>query len=174
MASQDGPLYIGFDLSTQQLKAIVISSDLRVHNKAIVDFDRDLGSKYGIKKGVVQNKEERSVYAPVAMWLEALDLVLQRLRDAGCAMGRIRGISGSGQQHGSVFWAKNTEECLSRLDSKRTLVEQLTFAHPWSPNWQDASTQKQCDAFDAVLGDEAELATVTGSKAHHVSIFFTS
>lgn len=36
-----------------------------------------------------------------------------------------------------------------------------------SPNWQDASTQKQCDLFDAELGDPETLAKVTGSKAHH-------
>jgi xylulokinase len=36
-----------------------------------------------------------------------------------------------------------------------------------SPNWQDASTQKQCDQFDVELGDEETLAKVTGSKAHH-------
>lgn len=36
-----------------------------------------------------------------------------------------------------------------------------------SPNWQDASTQKQCDLFDSELGDPENLAKVTGSKAHH-------
>lgn len=36
-----------------------------------------------------------------------------------------------------------------------------------SPNWQDASTQKQCDIFDDELGDAKTLAEVTGSKAHH-------
>lgn len=36
-----------------------------------------------------------------------------------------------------------------------------------SPNWQDASTQKQCDLFDFELGDPETLAKVTGSKAHH-------
>lgn len=41
------------------------------------------------------------------------------------------------------------------------------FAHDMSPNWQDASTQKQCDLFDAELGDPDILAKVTGSKAHH-------
>ncbi|TVY43357.1 putative D-xylulose kinase A [Lachnellula subtilissima] len=164
-----GPLYLGFDLSTQQLKAIVITSSLKVLYEAKADFDADL-SKYGIKKGVHVNEAEREVYAPVAMWLEAVDLVLQRLKEKGTPFQRIKGISGAGQQHGSVYWSKAGETILGDLDPKDTLINQLekkAFAHPNSPNWQDASTQKECDAFDAALGSPEKLAQVTGSKAHH-------
>ncbi|RDW83140.1 actin-like ATPase-containing protein [Coleophoma crateriformis] len=170
MPSSNGPLYLGFDLSTQQLKAIVISSDLRVHYEAKVDFDADLSSKYGIKKGVHVNEAEREVYAPVAMWLEAVDLVLQRLKEKNTPFDRVMGISGAGQQHGSVYWTKQGEELLGGLKTGETLVQQLSekaFAHPWSPNWQDASTQKECDSFDEELGSENALADATGSKAHH-------
>jgi len=169
MSSQDGPLYLGFDLSTQQLKAIVITSELKVVYEAKTDFDADL-SKYGIKKGVHVNEAEREVYAPVAMWLEAVDLVLQRLKEKGTPFQRIQGISGAGQQHGSVYWSKTGEVLLGSLDPKETLVDQLSktaFAHPFSPNWQDGSTQKECDMFDAELGSAEKLAEVTGSKAHH-------
>lgn len=108
------------------------------------------------------------------MWLEAVDLVLQRLKDEGVDFSKIRGLSGAGMQHGTVFWSKEAESLLANLDSKKTLLEQLeegqksAFAHPHSPNWQDASTQKQCDEFDKQLGDPETLAEVTGSKAHHV------
>ncbi|KAG0651846.1 putative D-xylulose kinase A [Hyphodiscus hymeniophilus] len=169
MTSKNGPLYLGFDLSTQQLKAIVITSELKVLYEAKADFDADL-SKYGIKKGVFINEAEREVYAPVAMWLEAVDLVLQRLKEKGTPFQRIKGISGAGQQHGSVYWSKTGEELLSALKPEETLVDQLSkkaFAHPYSPNWQDASTQKECDSFDAELGSAEKLAEATGSKAHH-------
>ncbi|KAF4635993.1 hypothetical protein G7Y89_g2083 [Cudoniella acicularis] len=169
MSTKDGPLYLGFDLSTQQLKAIVITSQLKVLYEAKVDFDADL-SKYGILKGVHVNEQEREVFAPVAMWLEAVDLVLQRLKLKNTPFSRIKGISGAGQQHGSVYWSMNGEELLSSLNPGATLVEQLArkaFAHPFSPNWQDASTQKECDSFDAELGSPERLAQVTGSKAHH-------
>ncbi|KAJ5038404.1 uncharacterized protein L3040_007267 [Drepanopeziza brunnea f. sp. 'multigermtubi'] len=169
MSTSEGPLYLGFDLSTQQLKAIVITSELKVLYEAKTDFDADL-SKYGIKKGVHVNEAEREVYAPVAMWLEALDLVLQRLKEKETPFHRIKGISGAGQQHGSVYWSKTGEGLLGSLDPKGTLVEQLekgAFVHPFSPNWQDGSTQKECDSFDAELGSAEKLAQVTGSKAHH-------
>jgi hypothetical protein len=138
--------------------------------EAKTDFDADL-SKYGIKKGVFVKEETRAVYAPVAMWLEAVDIVLQRLEDKGTPFRRIKGISGAGQQHGSVYWNKTGEELLGKLTPEETLVDQLAktaFAHPFSPNWQDGSTQKECDKFDAELGSADELAQITGSKAHHV------
>jgi xylulokinase len=91
--------------------AIIISSSLKVLYEAKADFDADL-SKYGIQKGVFINEAEREVYAPVAMWLEALDLVLHRLKEKGCPFERIKGISGAGQQHGSVFWSATGEEIL--------------------------------------------------------------
>jgi len=146
---------------------------LKVLYEAKADFDADL-SKYGIKKGVFINEKEREVYAPVAMWLEAVDIVLQRLKHHGAPFERIKGISGAGQQHGSVYWSKKGEDLLGSLKPEETLVGQLkeAFAHPYSPNWQDASTQKECDSFDAALGSPEKLAEVTGSKAHHVCISF--
>ncbi|OCL05903.1 hypothetical protein AOQ84DRAFT_379136, partial [Glonium stellatum] len=169
-------LYLGFDLSTQQLKGIAVKSDLKLVHEAKVDFDADL-SKYGIEKGVLTNPSEGEIFAPVAMWLEAVDLVLQRLKNDGLDFSRVKGVSGAGMQHGTVFWSQDAESILGNLDAGKTLLEQLdsgsrgegkgAFSHPFSPNWQDASTQKQCDAFDAILGSPEKLAEVTGSKAHH-------
>ena len=116
------------------------------------------------------NEAEGEVYAPVAMWLDALELVLNRLKEKGCPVQEIRGVSGSGQQHGSVFWNERAQPALKNLDSGKTLLEQLsdTLAYEFSPNWQDHSTQAECDQFDAHLGSAQKLADVTGSAAHHV------
>ncbi|KAK0366572.1 hypothetical protein LTS02_006210 [Friedmanniomyces endolithicus] len=175
-APKKGALYMGFDLSTQQLKGLVVDSDLKLVYEAKVDFDEDF-KKYGIEKGVLTNPSEGEVFAPPAMWLEAVDLVLDRLRNAGLDFSKIKGLSGAGMQHGTVFWSADAESLLGHLDGRKTLVEQLesggkgkkrgAFAHPMSPNWQDASTQKQCDEFDDHLGDAQTLADITGSKAHH-------
>jgi len=118
------------------------------------------------------------VFAPVAMFLEAIDLVLHRLEVQGADFSKVQGISGAGMQHGTVFWSRDAETILGGLDPAKTLVEQLeggakgerkgAFSHPFSPNWQDASTQEQCEKFDALLKSPEELAAATGSKAHHV------
>lgn len=171
MGSNDGPLYIGFDLSTQQLKGLVVSSDLKVAYVAKFDFDSD-SRDFAVTKGVQTNEAENEVFAPVAMWLQALDAVLLDLKQQGLDFGRVKGISGAGQQHGSVYWNESVEQILGSLDEEKTLEDQLQAAlsHPYSPNWQDASTQRECDEFDAFLGSEEELAKVTGSKAHHVCL----
>lgn len=168
MASQS-PLYIGFDLSTQQLKGLVVNSELKVVHLAKFDFDAD-STGFPIKKGVLTNEAEHEVFAPVALWLQALDGVLSSLRQQGLDFSRVKGISGAGQQHGSVYWGNEAEQLLQNLDPAKSLEEQLeaAFSHPYSPNWQDASTQKECDEFDEVLGGQEELAQATGSKAHHV------
>lgn len=165
----EGPLYLGFDLSTQQLKAIVIQSDLHVLSEAKVDFDADFGKQYGLKKGVLVNDDEGEVFAPVAMWLEAVDLVLSRLKEKNAPLHRVRGISGACQQHGSVFWNHNAETLLGSLKEAPGLKAHLegSLSHPYGPNWQDHSTQGQCDEFDAALGSKMRLAEVTGSAAHH-------
>lgn len=163
-----GPLYIGTDLSTQQLKALVVDSTLRKVYEAKFDFDAD-AKGYDIKKGVMTNEAEGEVFAPVTLWLQAMDTVLARLKDAGLDFSRVKGVSGAGMQHGSVFWNAQAEDVLANLDPSQGLEKQIdkALAHPFSPNWQDASTQKECDEFDAVLGNEVELANATGSKAHH-------
>lgn len=171
MAAQKGPLYIGFDLSTQQLKGLVVNSDLKVVYLSIFDFDAD-SHGFPIKKGVITNEAEHEAFAPVAMWLQALDNVLDGLKKQGLDFSLVRGISGAGQQHGSVYWGEDAEKLLGGLDAGKTLEEQLSkaFSHPYSPNWQDSSTQKECDEFDAHLGSTEKLADVTGSKAHHVRL----
>jgi xylulokinase len=160
---------------------IVVGSDLKLIHEAKVDFDADF-AKYGIHKGVLTNPAEGEVFAPVALFLEAIDLVLQRLKELGADFSKVQGISGAGMQHGTVFWSREAEKLLGELDGGKTLVEQLqggeksgksAFSHPFSPNWQDASTQKQCEGFDKALRDEANLAAATGSSAHHVGLLLT-
>ena len=163
------PVYLGLDLSTQQLKAIVVTSSLQATHNVTFDFDAD-SSGFEIEKGVITDPVEHEVYAPVALWLQGLDSLLQRLKDTGLDLARIRAVSAAGQQHGSIYFNADAEKILSTLDPSRTLQDQLqnAFSHPYSPNWQDASTQAQCELFDSALGDQTALAKVTGSKAHHV------
>ena len=164
-----GPLYLGFDLSTQQLKAIVVDSQLKVQHEVKFDFDAD-SKGYNVTKGVLTDEEQHEVYAPVAMWLQAVDAVMERLKGSGLDFSRIKAVSGAGQQHGSVYWSYDGEVALQSLESSKTLEIQLdhAFSYPYSPNWQDASTQAECDLFDRELSSEEELANATGSKAHHV------
>jgi len=92
----DEPLFLGLDLSTQQLKAVLIDEDSVVVSECAVGFDRDL-PHYGTTNGAIRGPDEGEVTSPVAMWLEAMDLLFQRMKDAGVKMGSIRAVSGAGQ-----------------------------------------------------------------------------
>ncbi|BFZ56627.1 hypothetical protein PYCC9005_003674 [Savitreella phatthalungensis] len=159
-------MFLGLDLSTQQLKGVIIDDALQIQYTAVVAFDVDLPS-YKTKSGVyVMDKQ---VLSPVAMWMEAVDLLCTRLRDAGVDMSSIRAISGSGQQHGTIYWNSTASSTLASLDPSLSLADNLRgcLAYDRSPNWQDASTQEECEAFEHAVGGPHQLAKITGSKAHH-------
>jgi xylulokinase len=90
------PLFLGLDLSTQQLKAILIDEAAIVVHDSAVGYDRDL-PQYGTTNGAMYGPGNGQVTSPVAMWIEAIDLILQRMKDAGVDFSRIRAVSGAGQ-----------------------------------------------------------------------------
>jgi len=107
--------------------AIAVDSTLKLIHEAKVDFDADL-SKYGIEKGVLTNPTEGEIFSPVAMLVEAVDIVLERLKEQGLAFDKVVGISGAGMQHGTVFWSLDAEAVLGSLNSGKTLLEQLVVS----------------------------------------------
>src|ERR1700735_5542841 len=90
------PLFLGLDLSTQQLKALLVDEKAAVVYDFAVSFDKDL-PHYGTTNGATHGPGDGQVTSPVAMWIEPLDLILQCMRDAGVEFSRIRAISGAGQ-----------------------------------------------------------------------------
>lgn len=91
-----GPLFLGLDLSTQQLKGILISRDSTLIHESAVHFDNDLPS-YRTTNGAIRGPGEGEVTSPVAMWLEAIDLLMERMKSAGVDFPSISAISGAGQ-----------------------------------------------------------------------------
>lgn len=92
----DDPLFLGLDLSTQGLKAVLIDSDGILVHESSVHFDSDLPS-YGTTNGAIRGPDPGEVTSPVRMWLDAYDLIMERMRAAGVDFARILGISGDGQ-----------------------------------------------------------------------------
>lgn len=91
-----GPLFLGLDLSTQQLKAIVISQDSALVHESAVHFDNDL-PVHGTTNGALRGPGEGEVTSPVALWLDAIDLLLGRMKKAGVDFNAIASISGAAQ-----------------------------------------------------------------------------
>jgi xylulokinase len=101
------------------------------------------------------------------MWAEALDLLLARLRPRA-DLRRVAAVSGSAQQHGSVYWARGAGAALAALDPAGSLATQLAgaFAAPDSPVWMDSSSAAQCREVEAAMGGPLQLAALTGCRAH--------
>lgn len=67
------PLFLGLDCSTQSVKAVVVNSDLATQYQAVFDLDAE-STGFPITKGVFTNEAEHEVYAPVALWLQAIGI----------------------------------------------------------------------------------------------------
>lgn len=162
-------LFLGFDLSTQQLKIIVTNTKLKALATYHVEFDAQFKQKYNIKKGVLSDEKSGEILSPVHMWLDAIDHVFGLMKKDNFPFEKVKGISGSGMQHGSVFWSKSASESLKKMSDFSSLSEALSeaFACETSPNWQDHSTGKEIKDFEQVSGGPDELAEITGSRAHY-------
>ncbi|XP_051910886.1 xylulose kinase isoform X3 [Hippocampus zosterae] len=166
-AVRDGDAYLGFDFSTQQLKVVAIDRDLNVIHQSQVHFDSQL-PEFGTEGGVHVGADGLTVTSPALMWVKALDLLLERMREAGFDFSRVRALSGSGQQHGSVYWKKGAAAVLRGLRSQHGLGRQLQdcFSVRDCPVWMDSSSGPQCERLQRAAGGADKLADITGSRAY--------
>jgi len=169
MPDDDPRLYLGLDSSTQSLSAVVVEvagGDRRVVLETSLAFDDTL-PHYGTSHGVLPHADPAVKVSPPLMWVEALDLMLARLASSGLDMRRLAAVSGSAQQHGSVYLASAAAGVLSALDPAASPAAQVApvLSRPVSPIWMDASTAAQCAEITAAVGGADVLARHTGSRA---------
>lgn len=164
------PVYLGLDASTQSLSAIVL--DVEGARREVV-LERTLVydeacPAYGTRHGVLPDGDPLVAVAPPLLWADALDRMMALLAaERGLDWSRLRAVSGSAQQHGSVYLNDRAGERLGALDPARPLAGQLedVFARPVAPIWMDASTAAACRAITEAVGGPAALARLTGSRA---------
>ena len=164
-----GRLYLGLDSSTQSLTALVIDvtgDAARVVLDTSIAFDEVL-PEYGTRHGVLPRTDPSVAVSSPVMWAEALDLMMARLAASGLDLSRLAAVSGSAQQHGSVYLGAEGNARLSALDASRPLAEQVAplLSRPVAPIWMDSSTSAQCAQITAALGGAPVLAARTGSRA---------
>lgn len=146
----------------------MLDSNLNIVASELVHFDSDL-PHYKTKDGVYRDPSGNGrIVSPTLMWVEALDLMFQKLSKSNLDFAKVAAVSGSGQQHGSVYWKTGSSQILSSLDSKKPLRVQLenAFSIRESPIWMDCSTTSECRAIEKACGGALELARVTGSRAY--------
>lgn len=98
------------------LKAIAIDERMTVTAEFQVHFDSDLPefkTQGGVHRAVDGNP--LTVTSPPLLWLAALDKLLHNMKAAKFPFERVTAVSGSGQQHGSVFWKSGSEAHLKNM-----------------------------------------------------------
>jgi xylulokinase len=160
-------LHLGLDSSTQSLSVAIIDLTSReiVYSHSL-NFDAAL-PRYGTKDGVLRTSDPTVIHAPPLMWAEALDILFMKMKIDGVPLGKIKSISGSGQQHGSVYLNKTAETALANLDANLSLVENLQgiFSRPASPVWMDSSTSQACREITGAMESHGGIIQATGSAA---------
>jgi xylulokinase len=163
-------VYLGFDASTQSLTATLIEADedrREILIETSMPYDEEFPS-YGSDHGVLRGADPAVVTAPPLMWVEALDRMMARLVSLQpTAMSHLSAISGSAQQHGSVYLNARWQAALSGAHSSSPLVTELAdvFSRAVAPVWMDSSTSRECAEIESAVGGESVLARNTGSRA---------
>ena len=163
------PFYLGLDSSTQSLTASVLEVDGETRGivfEHTFRFDDEF-PEYGTTNGVLRGDDPREVWSSPLMWAAALDRMMAIVsREAGIDLTQLAAISGSGQQHGSVYLTADGVTRLGTLDPRQPLARQLegALARDRSPVWMDDSTRAQCDAIERSVGGAEALADLTGSS----------
>ena len=160
-----GRLFLGMDSSTQSLSAVLVDLDERaVVHEAAVMYDKDL-PHYETTNGVLANEDPKVAHAPPLMWVEALEVLFERMKAERIPMSEVLAISGSGQQHGSVYMNDHAAGALGALDLEKRLHVNLEgiFSRETSPIWMDSSTRLECNEICESMGGMAATAETTGS-----------
>ncbi|HEY4414565.1 MAG TPA: FGGY-family carbohydrate kinase [Verrucomicrobiae bacterium] len=160
-------LFLGLDSSTQSLSAVVIDLVTRkvVYEKSL-NFDKAL-PQYNTRNGVLLNRDPLVKHGSPFLWATALDLIFAGMKSDGVALTDVLAISGSGQQHGSIYLNRQAEKALANLNPDKSLVENLrgVFARKTAPIWMDSSTARECAEIRRRLGGIKATAQKTGSDA---------
>ena len=161
------PLFLGLDSSTQSLKALAINAEFNVAAEFVVNFDADL-PQFKTQGGVHKSADGLTVTSPPQLWVAALDLLLERMKAARFPFADVVAVSGSGQQHGSIFFRRGARATLTSLKAGVSLHDQTKdlFSVAASPIWMDSSTTAQCRSLEAALGGAQAVADITGSRAY--------
>lgn len=156
--------YLGLDSSTQGLTAVLIDPEAgTVCHQATVNFGAEL-PEYGCPQGFLPHPDPLVRHADPRLWAAALERLLGRLRQAGVDLGAVAGVSGSGQQHGTVYLKEPFPRDIPAGEPLAGMVA-ACLARTTAPIWMDSSTAAECREIDAALGGPQEVRRRSGSSA---------
>ncbi|MBO5667535.1 MAG: carbohydrate kinase [Lentisphaeria bacterium] len=157
--------FLGIDLGTQSMKALLIDPAKGTVSETVsVHYGRDL-PEYNSPSGFLPHSDPAVRQADPLMFAAALDLLFTRMNQANWPLAEVSGISGSAQQHGTVYLNDSFPERLKNLFGNTDLASglQAALSRAAAPIWMDASTGKECELLQKHFGKK--LRDITGSDA---------
>jgi len=159
-------IVLGLDLSTQSATALVLDTAKGTTvARARAAFGADFPDR-GHPEGFLRGGKGGEVHADPLLWLDGLELALDRLARL-TDLSLVDAVSVSGQQHGSVYLAAGYEAALADGDRATPLSAKIApvLARRTSPIWMDSSTAAECAEIAAALGGDQAVCDLTGSVA---------
>lgn len=80
----------------------------KTHYFILRTINRRSLSLYSTQGGVNKHARSNVVTCNPLMWIKSLDLIMDKLKITGCDLYSVRAISGSAQQHGTVYWVSSS------------------------------------------------------------------
>lgn len=114
-------------MSCRTTNCVILLANNIIFLTCLFRFDTDL-PEFHTKDGVFRHSDGVTITSPTLMWVKALDLMLMQLSSA-IDMSDIVMVSGTAQQHGSVYWKRAAEITLSHLNSNGNMADQLQVCH---------------------------------------------
>lgn len=157
--------HLGLDSSTQSISAVIIDID---NGEIITDTGVSFGEfpEYACPNGFLANDDALVKHADPLVWVAGLSHLFTQLKGSGIDLTRVASISGSGQQHGTVYlnshfltpgqwnWRAGLVDMVKPMLSRST-----------SPIWMDSSTSAECAEITNQAGGNDYVQTTTGSPA---------
>jgi xylulokinase len=159
-------IVLGLDLSTQSATALVLDTAKGTTvARARAAFGADFPDR-GHPEGFLRGGQGGEVHADPLLWLDGLELALDRLAKL-TDLSQVDAVSVSGQQHGSVYLAAGYEAALADGSRATSLAAKLSpvLSRRTSPIWMDSSTSAECAEIAAALGGNQAVCDLTGSVA---------
>ena len=159
-------IYMGLDSSTQSLSVLVIDTgSMDVIYDRSLNFGRDL-PEFMSPNGFLEGADPLVRHADPLMWVASLEKLFSLMKSEGFDFSSVECISGSGQQHGSVYLNRGFRE-LNGWGKGKSLVESVggMLSRKTSPIWMDSSTSAECAEIAAAAGGNSAVCEKSGSIA---------
>lgn len=162
---------VGFELSSQSMKVVVLDSDEGLIYKETINYDDRFKNSYDIKKGLL-NLSTGEKHAPPGMLVEAIDACFKQMKADGIDLSDVAGFKIDSMQHCSVYSNGNLEGVVNQIGTGQPvggLIEYFnalpTFSRAGAPIWEDRTTTSQAKVLTEILTSSGGIEKLTGNRA---------